>query len=79
MLTKFQVGQIFRTKQNGKYVMGLSASLAAVLLAVLGHVSLYMYLKRENRRRNNLTEEQRQAEIDAGKAGDFHPDYRYAL
>lgn len=59
--------------------MGLSGSLAAVLLAVLGHISLYTYLKRENRRRENLAEEQRQAEIDAGKAGDFHPDFRYAL
>ncbi|KAJ3538647.1 hypothetical protein NM208_g5816 [Fusarium decemcellulare] len=73
------VGQIFRTTQNGKYVMGLSASLAAVLLAVLGHASLYIYLRHENKRRQNLTEEQRETEIAAGKSGDFHPDYRYAL
>lgn len=59
--------------------MGLSGSLAAALLAVLGHVSLYIYLRRENKRRQNLTEEQREAEITAGKSGDFHPDYRYAL
>jgi hypothetical protein len=59
--------------------MGLSGSLAAVMLAVLGHISLYIYLHRENTRRKNLTEEQREAEIVAGKAGDFHPDYRYAL
>lgn len=59
--------------------MGLSGSLAAALLAVLGHISLYIYLKRENKRRQNLTEEQREAEITAGKSGDFHPDYRYAL
>lgn len=59
--------------------MGLSASLAAVLLAVLGHSSLYFYLRRENRRRESLTEEQREAEIAAGKDGDFHPDFRYAL
>ncbi|KAG9253007.1 major facilitator superfamily domain-containing protein [Emericellopsis atlantica] len=73
------VGQIFRTKQNGKYVMGLSGSLAAVMLAVLGHITLYTYLRRENNRRKNLTEEEREAEIAAGKTGDFHPDYRYAL
>ena len=59
--------------------MGLSGSLAAVLLAVLGHISLYTYLRRENSRRIRLTKEERQGEIDAGKTGDFHPDYRYAL
>lgn len=75
----FQVGQIFKTTQDGKYVMGLSASLAAVLLAVLGHASLYFYLRRQNRKRDAMTEEERTAEIQKGKAGDFHPDYRYAL
>lgn len=59
--------------------MGLSGSLAAVLLAMVGHISLYLYLRRENRRRDAMTEEEKQAEIQAGKAGDFHPDYRYAL
>lgn len=59
--------------------MGLSGSLAAVILAVAGHASLYFYLRRENKRREALTEEQREAEIAAGKTGDFHPDYRYAL
>lgn len=80
MLISFlQVGQIFKKKENGKYVMGLSASLAAVLLAVFGHVSLYMYLRRQNKRRDAMTEDERQREIRIGKTGDFHPDYRYAL
>ncbi|KAF4121906.1 Major Facilitator Superfamily [Geosmithia morbida] len=73
------VGQIFRTTQNGKYVMGLSSSLAAVILAIAGHASLYMYLRRQNIKRDHMSQEERQAEIDAGKTGDFHPDYRYAL
>lgn len=59
--------------------MGLSGSLAAVCLAVLGHATLYIYLKRENKRRERLTEEEREAEIAAGKTGDFHPDFRYSL
>lgn len=59
--------------------MGISASLAAVLLAVLGHASLYFYLRRQNRKRDAMTEEERAAEIAKGVAGDFHPDYRYAL
>ncbi|UNI23020.1 hypothetical protein JDV02_008861 [Purpureocillium takamizusanense] len=73
------VGQIFKTKVNGKYLMGLSASLAAVLLAMLGHLSLYLYLRRQNRLRDQMTEEERQREISNGKTGDLHPDYRYTL
>lgn len=74
-----QVGQVFRTKHNGKYVIGLGTSLGAAVLAVAGHVTLYFYLRRENRRRESLSPQARQAEIDAGLSGDFHPDYRYAL
>ncbi|KAM0712547.1 hypothetical protein Q7P37_011644 [Cladosporium fusiforme] len=73
------VGQIFRSTQNGKYLMGLSASLAAVLLAMVSQATLYFYLRRENRRREGLSEEQKDREIMAGKTGDFHPEYRYAL
>ena len=79
VLTFHQVGQIFRTTQNGKYVMGLSASMAAVLLACAGQIVLYLYLRKENKRRESMTEEERIREIGAGKVGDFHPDYRYAL
>lgn len=73
------VGQIFKAKENGKYVMGLSASLASVLLAVFGHIALYFYLRRQNKKREAMSEEQRLHEIAHGKGGDFHPDYRYAL
>ncbi|CEJ80153.1 hypothetical protein VHEMI00356 [[Torrubiella] hemipterigena] len=73
------VGQIFKTKKNGKYVMGLSACLAAVLLAIFGHIALYTYLKRRNKKRDNMTAEERAAEIAKGKIGDYHPDFRYAL
>jgi hypothetical protein len=59
--------------------MGLSASMAAVLLACGGQVVLYLYLRKENMRRESMTEEERVREIGAGKVGDFHPDYQYAL
>jgi len=59
--------------------MGLSASMAAVLLACAGQIVLYLYLRKENKRRESMTEEERDREIGAGKQGDFHPDYRYAL
>lgn len=53
--------------------------MAAVLLACAGQIVLYLYLRKENKRRESMTEEQRIREIGAGKIGDFHPDYRYAL
>ena len=59
--------------------MGLSASMGAVLLACAGQIVLYLYLRKENKRRESMTEEERVREIGAGKMGDFHPDYRYAL
>jgi hypothetical protein len=59
--------------------MGLSASMAAVLLACGGQIVLYLYLRKENMRRESMTEEERVREICAGKVGDFHPDYQYAL
>ena len=75
----YQVGQIFRTTNNGKYVVGISASMAAVILACAGQITLYFYLRRANKRREAMTEDERVREIGAGKTGDFHPDYRYAL
>lgn len=59
--------------------MGLSASLAAVILASVGHTTLYFLLRHYNAKRARMTEEEKAAEIAAGKTGDFHPDYRYAL
>jgi uncharacterized membrane protein len=53
--------------------------MAAVVLACAGQIVLYFYLRRENKRRESLTEDERAREIGAGKMGDFHPDYRYAL
>jgi sugar phosphate permease len=72
------VGQIFKTTVDGKYLLGLSFSLGSILLAIIGHTALYVHFKRENRRRDALTEEQKEAEVQAGKIGDFHPEFRYA-
>ncbi|THV85743.1 MFS general substrate transporter [Aureobasidium pullulans] len=73
------VGQIFAKKVNGKYVTGLSVSLGAVLLALLGHIALWAYMRSQNKKREAMSEEEREREINAGKDGDYHPDYRYAL
>jgi uncharacterized membrane protein len=60
-------------------VVGISASMAAVILACAGQITLYFYLRRANKKREAMTEDERVREIGAGKTGDFHPDYRYAL
>lgn len=73
------VGQIFKTQEDGKYLMGLSGSLAAVVLALFGQMCLYLYLRRQNRKREGMTEDERSHHIQHGKGGDFHPEYRYAL
>ena len=73
------VGQIFKTSHNGKYMLGLSFSLGSVVLAAVGHISLAIWLKRENRKRDGMTEEEREKAIADGADGDFHPDYRYTM
>ncbi|KAI2619308.1 MFS general substrate transporter [Hypoxylon sp. NC1633] len=73
------VGQIFKTTVNGKYLLGLSFSLGAVLMAITGHAAQYYIYSSANKRRDAMTEEERQYEIEHGKGGDFHPDYRYTL
>lgn len=73
------VGQLFKTQVGGKYLLGLSFSLGSALLAACGQAVLYVYLKRQNRKRESMTPEERQHEIQHGKGGDFHPDYRYTL
>lgn len=74
------VGQIFAHRtDDGKYLLGLSFSLGSALLACLGHATLYWHLNRENKKRVAMTEEEREYEIQNGKGGDFHPDYRYSL
>lgn len=73
------IGQIFKDSVNGKFVTGLSVSLGAVLLAGVGHSSLWFLLRHENAKREKMTPEEREYAILNGKGGDFHPDYRYAL
>lgn len=73
------VGQIFKSTVDGKYLLGLSFSLGSIMLACLGHATLWYILRSANRKRDAMTEEERQHEIEHGKGGDFHPDYRYTI
>ena len=74
-----QVGQVFKKTVDGKYLTGLRISLGAILLAGCGHIALFSLLRWHNKKRDNLTPEERVMEIEHGKGGDFHPDFRYAL
>ncbi|KAL4901206.1 hypothetical protein BDW74DRAFT_182061 [Aspergillus multicolor] len=73
------VGQIFKQTVDGKYLLGLSFSLGSIVLAGCGHASLYFLLRHHNKKRDAMSDEVREYEVEYGKGGDFHPDFRYAL
>jgi MFS family permease len=73
-------GQIYRiTASDGRYTIGHAISLAAIVLAATGYFTMFVYLKRQNSRRENMSVDERIREIGAGKKGDHHPDFRYIL
>jgi hypothetical protein len=74
------IAQIFKRKTNeGRYLVGISTSMASGLACVIVIGVLYLHLRRQNRVREALTPAQRQAWIDEGRSGDAHPDYRFIL
>ncbi|KAL4939801.1 hypothetical protein BDV06DRAFT_230815 [Aspergillus oleicola] len=75
------VGQIFKTTVDGKYLLGLSFSLGSIVLAACGHASLYLLLRYHNKKRDAMSEEEKELESEHHnrKGADFHPDFRYAL
>ncbi|KAJ5085758.1 hypothetical protein N7532_010529 [Penicillium argentinense] len=76
-------GQIYKTPVNGRYVTGHAVSLAAISVAFLGNISMYLHLRHQNHKRARLTPEEREEIIQSGsyekKGGDFHPDFKYIL
>lgn len=75
-----KAGQIYRiTASDGRYTIGHATSLAAITLAAFGYFAMFTALRRLNNKRDNMTPEERQAELDEGKNGDRHPDFRYVL
>jgi MFS transporter, ACS family, DAL5 transporter family protein len=57
----------------------LRISIGAVLLAGVGHITLFTLLRYQNQKRGRMTAEERDEEIKDGWGGDFHLDFRYAL
>ncbi|KAF2013949.1 major facilitator superfamily transporter [Aaosphaeria arxii CBS 175.79] len=73
-------GQIYRIKNSeGRYVIGHAVSLTTITLAACGYATMYFLLRRLNRKREAMSIEERVREIDSGKMGDRHPDFRYVL
>ncbi|KAJ4303735.1 hypothetical protein N0V90_002636 [Kalmusia sp. IMI 367209] len=73
-------GQIYRLKDNdGRYVIGHAVSLSTMTVAAVGYATMYLLLRRLNKKREGMSIEERIREIDAGKMGDRHPDFRYTL
>ncbi|KAI1774976.1 major facilitator superfamily transporter [Hypoxylon cercidicola] len=73
-------GQIYRlTAADGRYTIGHSVSIGAVLTAAIGYATLYVVLRQINRNRDGMSVEERARAIDAGMDGDRHPDFRYVL
>lgn len=53
--------------------------MACALASIFFIGILYLYLRRQNRNRENLSSEERRAWIEQGRTGDAHPDYRFIL
>ncbi|KAJ4375757.1 hypothetical protein N0V83_001033 [Neocucurbitaria cava] len=73
-------GQIYRiTNSDGRYVIGHAVSISTITTAACGYALMYLLLRRINRKREAMSIEERIREIDAGKMGDRHPDFKYTL
>jgi hypothetical protein len=73
-------GQIYRIADaDGRYVIGHGVSLVTITLAACGYATMYLLVSRLNKKREEMSIEERIREIDAGKMGDRHPDFRYTL
>ena len=73
-------GQIYRiTNSDGRYVIGHAVSITAITIAACGYTLMYFLLRRINRKREVMSIEERIREIDSGKLGDRHPDFKYTL
>jgi hypothetical protein len=73
-------GQIYRiTNNDGRYVIGHAISITTITIAACGYALMYFTLRGINRKREVMSIEERIREIDSGKLGDRHPDFRYTL
>lgn len=73
-------GQIYRiTASDGRYTIGHAVSLGAITIASVGYFTMWTTLNRINHKREAMSIDERVREIDQGRKGDRHPDFRYTL
>ena len=69
------IGQIFKNQTSEKrYLEGEATSLAVALLCALIIPCMYVYKRRQNKKRDALSPEEVQQWINSGKTGDAHPE-----
>ncbi|EIW72326.1 hypothetical protein TREMEDRAFT_25239 [Tremella mesenterica DSM 1558] len=72
-------GQIYMARDKPNYHIGHSISMAFMCVALVFTFIKAWYLKRVNKRREEMSPEERQRLIDEGVVGDIHPDFRLKL
>lgn len=72
-------GQIYRTEDATRYVLGNAFSLGCMLLAAMVFTVEYTVWKSRNLARDRMTEEEKAEQDAKGVTGDHHHAFRYAL
>ncbi|KAL1405674.1 hypothetical protein Q8F55_009313 [Vanrija albida] len=72
-------GQIYRSGDKPRYTLGHAASLGFWVVGMIALTVEYMIWRNRNIARDRMTEEEKQAQDDAGVTGDHHHSFRYVL
>lgn len=72
-------GQIYRTVDKPKYILGHSASLGFWIMAIAGMTAEYFIWRSRNAARDAMTAEEKDEQDVRGVTGDHHYAFRYAL
>lgn len=72
-------GQIYRSTDKPRYVLGNAFSLACMFLAMVVFCCQYTIWKSRNAARDNMTQDDKDEQDAKGVKGDHHWSFRYAL
>ncbi|KAG0052482.1 hypothetical protein BGZ83_002512 [Gryganskiella cystojenkinii] len=70
-------GQLYREDDAPLYVRGHTISAATLFINIFNVLALKWLLRRENRRRSNLTPERHEQECSESDLTDKHPDFKF--
>jgi len=73
----FISGQIYRDNDKPYYVRGHSICACLCAVGAVAALAMRWHLARENRKRDGMTEKQREGRVHI--EGDWNPDYRYVI